>query len=152
MDDLPLDEEGESEAIDEQPDSWNDRTRVSMENNPHYAPENLLDMLQQLLGLENDRQLADRLKVQPPQISKIRWRKTSVSAALLISMHEETNLSLVVLRGLMGDYRESTAATATHPVEPPLLRLQLQQLSMLPRLARPGPAPGPTQREHISIS
>jgi len=108
-----------------------------MKNNPHYAPENLLNMLQQLLGLKNDRQLADRFGVKPSQICKIRHRKGVVSGAFLISMHEETDLSIAVLRGLMGDYRESTAASAKHPAEPPLNCLhQLHHPSMLPAFAR----------------
>lgn len=90
-----------------------------MKDNPHYAPENLLDMLQQLLGVKTDRQLADRFGVRPAQICKIRHRNGKVSSALLISMHEETDLSITVLRGLMGDYRDSTAESAKHPAEPP---------------------------------
>lgn len=109
-----------------------------MKNNPHYAPENLLNMLQQLLGLRNDAQLADRLGVEPSQICKIRHRKGVVSGAFLINAHEETNLSIAVLRGLMGDYRESTAASAKHPVEPPEHCLhQFQHPSTLRAFARP---------------
>lgn len=117
-----------------------------MKNNPHYAPENLLNMLQQLLGLKNDRQLAERFGVLPSQICKIRHQNGVVSAAFLIRMHEETDLSIAVLRGLMGDYRKSTAASAQHPAEPPLHGLhQLQQSSMLPARARPVKAPSARQ-------
>lgn len=121
-----------------------------MKNNPHYAPENLLDMLQQLLGLKNDRQLAERFGVLPSQICKIRKRKGVVSGAFLIRMHEETDLSIAVLRRLMGDYRESTAASAKHPVEPPLHCLhQLQHASMLPVHARRAPAPAASAHEYV---
>ena len=109
-----------------------------MDHNPHYAPENLLDMLQQILGAKNDRQLADRLGITPSQISKIRHHNGIVSAALLINMHEETGLSIAVLRGLMGDYREHTGATAVHPEEAPMQCLHLiQHPSLLPESARP---------------
>ncbi|KFC72663.1 helix-turn-helix domain-containing protein [Massilia sp. LC238] len=89
-------------------------------DNPHYDPDLLLDTLMSLLGARNDRQLASRLSVQPSQICKIRKRNVSVAASLLISMHEETGLSLRQLRALMGDYREHTGASAKHPMLPQL--------------------------------
>ncbi|MFC5511040.1 hypothetical protein ACFPOU_07865 [Massilia jejuensis] len=120
-----------------------------MKNNPHYAPENLLNMLQQLLGLRNDAHLADRLGVEPSQICKIRHRKGVVSGAFLINAHEETGLSIGVLRGLMGDYRESTAASAKHPEEPPLHCLhQLNHPSMLPAFARASTTARAPQQQH----
>ena len=120
-----------------------------MKNNPHYAPENLLNMLQQLLGMRNDAQLADRLGVEPSQICKIRHRKGVVSGAFLINAHEETNLSIAVLRGLMGDYRESTAPSTKHPVQPPVLCLhQLQRPSMLSACTRRAPMPEASARQY----
>lgn len=112
-----------------------------MKNNPHYAPENLLDMLLRVLRVKNDRQLAVRFGVLPSQICKIRKRMSPISAAFLINMHEETGLSLVVLRALMGDFRENTGPSAKHPVTPPPDRLQeLQRLHDLyrqPYIAQP---------------
>ena len=93
--------------------------KTVMEENPHYDPEALLETLQALLGAKNDRQLAVRLGVQPSQICKIKKRRLAVSPTLLISMHEETNMSLRQLRALMGDYRDNTGPTAKHPVQPP---------------------------------
>lgn len=90
------------------------------EDNPHYDPEALLDTLMRLLGTRNDRQLATRLGVQPSQICKVRKRRVSVAPSLLISMHEETGLSLRQLRALMGDYRAHTGPSAKHPVLPQL--------------------------------
>ena len=120
-----------------------------MKNNPHYAPENLLNMLQQLLGLRNDAQLAYRLGVEPSQICKIRHRNGVVSGAFLINAHEETELSIAVLRGLMGDYRESTAASAKHPIEPPEYCLhQLRHPSMLPAFARASMAARTPRQQH----
>ena len=92
--------------------------KTVMEENPHYDPEALLETLQSLLGAKNDRQLAVRLGVQPSQICKIQKRRLAMSPNLLISMHEETNMSLRQLRALMGDYR-NTGPTAKHPVQPP---------------------------------
>jgi hypothetical protein len=105
-----------------------------MKNNPHYAPEKLLDMLAQVLRVKNDRQLAVRLGVLPSQICKIGKRLSPVSASFLINIHEETGLSLVVLRALMGDFRENTGPSAKHPAAPPPERLQeLQRLHDLYR-------------------
>lgn len=89
-------------------------------DNPHYNPGTLLDTLTDLLGARNDRHLADKLSGQPSQICKIRKRRVSVAPALLISMHEETGLSIRQLRALMGDFREHTGPSAKHPSVPQL--------------------------------
>lgn len=94
-------------------------TQKTVENdNPHYDPASLLNTVMRLLCAKNDRQLATRLGVQPPQICKIRKRRVPVTPALLICMHEETGLSLRELRTLMGDYRENTGPSAKHPAKP----------------------------------
>lgn len=71
-------------------------------DNPHYDPNTLLDTLTRLLQVKNDRQLAKRLEVQSPEICKIRKRRIPVAPALLVCMHEETELSIRQLRALMG--------------------------------------------------
>ena len=102
-------------------------------DNPHYDPGALLDTLMYIFGAKNDRQLAHRLAIQPSQVCKVRKRRTSVASSLLIGMHEETGLSIRQLRALMGDYREHTGASATHPRWP-----QLQYLNGIrPLQARP---------------
>lgn len=112
-----------------------------MKNNPHYAPENLMDMLGRVLRVRNDRQLAERFGVQPSQICKIRKRKAVISSAFLINMHEETGLSLRLLRGLMGDFRDNTGPSAKHPAVPPPERLhELQRLYEISRSAAFSPA------------
>lgn len=103
------------------------------EHNPHYDPDTLLDTLMRLLRVRNDRQLATRLGALPSQICKIRKRQLSVSATLLISMHEETDLSFRQLRALMGDYRDNTGPKSAHPVMP-----QLQYLKALTSANAPG--------------
>jgi transcriptional regulator with XRE-family HTH domain len=100
-----------------------------MDNNPHYAPENLMDMLARVFQVRNDRQLAERLGVKPSQICKIRKRRAPVSSAFLINIHEETGFSLGDIRGLMGDFRDNTGPKAVHPAVPPPERLhELQRL------------------------
>jgi hypothetical protein len=108
------------------------------DDNPHYDPETLLDTLTRILGARNDRHLAKRLDVQPSQICKVRKRRVSVASSLLISMHEETGLSIRQLRALMGDYRDHSRPSAKHPDLPQLqylrdLRpLQIQQVCPAP--------------------
>jgi len=71
-----------------------------------YDPNKLLDHLIKHLGLKNDAALAQKLHVASPVLSKIRHRKLAVGATLLISMHEESEISIKDLRQLMGDRRK----------------------------------------------
>lgn len=79
-----------------------------------YDPNRLLDSVRQALNLSNDAALARALQVLPPVLSRIRHRRTPVSASLLIRMHEETNLSIAELRQLLGDRREKFRVTDAH--------------------------------------
>ncbi|MTW08988.1 hypothetical protein GM658_00070 [Pseudoduganella eburnea] len=71
-----------------------------------YDPNRLLDALIEHLRLKNDAALARALEVAPPVISKIRHRRLPVGAALLIRMHEVSELTITDLRYLMGDRRK----------------------------------------------
>ena len=71
-----------------------------------YDPNRLLDALIEHLRLKNDAALARALEVAPPVISKIRHRRLPVGAALLIRMHEVSELTISDLRFLMGDRRK----------------------------------------------
>jgi hypothetical protein len=71
-----------------------------------YNPCRLLDALIEQLGLKNDAALARALEVAPPMISKIRHRALPVGGAMLIRMHEISDLSIADLRLLMGDQRK----------------------------------------------
>lgn len=71
-----------------------------------YNPDNLLNALIEKLGLKNDAALARLLEVAPPILSKIRHRRLPVGAALLIRMHEVSNMPIRELRDLMGDRRQ----------------------------------------------
>ena len=70
-----------------------------------YDPSGLLDALRENLNLKNDAALAQKLDVGPPTISRIRSGNLPVGASLLIRMGEETGLSIMELRDLMGDRR-----------------------------------------------
>ena len=71
-----------------------------------YNPCRLLDALIEQLALKNDAALARALEVAPPMISKIRHRALPVGGAMLIRMHEVSDLSIAELRVLMGDQRK----------------------------------------------
>jgi DNA-binding transcriptional regulator YdaS (Cro superfamily) len=70
-----------------------------------YDPRPLLDTVTECLNVKNDAALSRALAVAPPIISKVRTGKAVVSAALLIRIHEITNISIKELRALMGDFR-----------------------------------------------
>ena len=79
---------------------------------PSFDPNFLLDKLVEMLGLSTDRALATLLEVEPPVLSKIRHRKLSVGATLLLRMHDASALSIRALRDLMGDRRARHYRTA----------------------------------------
>jgi hypothetical protein len=71
-----------------------------------FDPNNLLDSLIENLQLKNDAALCRALEVWPPVLSKIRYRRSPISAAMLIRMHEVSDLTIAELRALMGDRRK----------------------------------------------
>jgi len=71
-----------------------------------YDPNRLLDTLIERLRLKNDAALSRALEVAPPVISKIRHGRLPVGAAMLIRMHEVSDLTIRDLRYLMGDRRQ----------------------------------------------
>jgi hypothetical protein len=72
----------------------------------NYDPNKLLDHLIEILNLKNDATLSRLLEVAPPVISKVRHRVLPVGPALLIRMHEVSNLNIRDLKDLMGDRRQ----------------------------------------------
>ena len=74
-------------------------------HHPEYTPNNLLDAISDRLHAKNDAELCRLLNVAPPLISKIRHHHLGIGPMLLISMHEESGLSIKELRMLMGDRR-----------------------------------------------
>lgn len=62
----------------------------------------LLDLLKATLALKTDAALARRLALPIPAISKLRHCKIRVTPDMLISMHEETGLSIRELKSYLG--------------------------------------------------
>jgi biotin-(acetyl-CoA carboxylase) ligase len=65
-----------------------------------FVPNKLLDTLIEKLQLKNDAELCRVLEVQPPIISKIRHRKLTVGATILLRMHEKSNIPIRELKEL----------------------------------------------------
>lgn len=65
--------------------------------NPGY----LLDAVMRKYRLRNDAALCRFLKLSAPQISKIRHRRLAVSSAMLLLLHEKTDISIQELRALL---------------------------------------------------
>lgn len=80
-----------------------------------YDPNKLLDHLLHILNLKNDAALSRLLEVAPPVISKVRHRVLPVGPALLIRMHEVSDLNIRDLKDLMGDRRQKQRITNTLP-------------------------------------
>lgn len=70
-----------------------------------YNPNTLLDALKSILKLKNDAALSRALEVAPPVLSKIRHNRLPISGALLIRIHEVSDLSVSDLQTMMGDRR-----------------------------------------------
>ena len=79
----------------------------SVDDQASFDSGHLLDVLIEILHLKNDAALCRVLNVGPPLISKIRNGSSSISAALLIRMHEDSGLTVGELRALMGDHRKN---------------------------------------------
>lgn len=61
----------------------------------------LLDELQKRFEIPNDRQLASKLGLSTPVISRIRTGKSGVSADVIIRIHEEMGLSIAEIKELI---------------------------------------------------
>lgn len=75
--------------------------------NPIYNPAHLLDALQNQLNLQSDAALSRVLRISRDLILQMRDRRRPVAGALLIRMHEVSQLSVADLRELMGDRRRT---------------------------------------------
>jgi len=80
-------------------------TERDKSENSGFNPNHLFDTLIARMKLKNDAALCRFLSVAPPIVSKIRHGRLPVGASMLIRMHEETNVSILELRELMGDRR-----------------------------------------------
>jgi hypothetical protein len=77
---------------------------------PHgsFNPAHMLDHLRYRLRLKNDASLSRLLDVTPFLLSRIRHRKRSVCAGLMVRIHEATGIRVHDLRVMMGDRRQRT--------------------------------------------
>jgi hypothetical protein len=82
---------------------------------PTYQPDALIDFVREKIGVLNDAELCNALRLYPPAISKIRHRKMGLGASILLTFHDATGISISELRALMGDDRN-------HSVYPPICR------------------------------
>jgi plasmid maintenance system antidote protein VapI len=76
--------------------------KVPIYPDTNYNPSHLFDTLLEKIGLKNYAALAKALDVAPPVISKMRHGQLEIGPTMLISMHEESGLSVKELRALMG--------------------------------------------------
>lgn len=60
----------------------------------------LLDELQSRFDIKNDRQLAAKLDVSTPVMSRVRNGKCAVSADIMIRIHEVFGLPIAEIKGL----------------------------------------------------
>lgn len=66
-------------------------------------PPGWIDRLREMKQLRSDAQLCRVLQVPPPMISKIRTGRISVSAGLMIRIHEVFQLPISELRKMMAE-------------------------------------------------
>jgi hypothetical protein len=74
---------------------------------PEYIPEKLLDMLYEVMQVANDAQLSAAMKIGPEVISKIRHRRLSITAAVIMRMSDASGLTIDNIRVLAGIPRPS---------------------------------------------
>ncbi|MET0964649.1 MAG: hypothetical protein ABWY05_17805 [Noviherbaspirillum sp.] len=70
-----------------------------------YDSNHLLDSILDKLHLPDDAALCEALDVDESVISDLRELRREVDAALLIRMHELTDISIAGLRNILGDRR-----------------------------------------------
>lgn len=73
-----------------------------------YDTNHLLDSVLDRLQLENDSALCDVLDIAPSVISDIRHMRHPIDAAMLVRLHELTDISISGLRNILGDRREKS--------------------------------------------
>lgn len=61
----------------------------------------LLDAVIQKLELRNDIQMARKLGLSAPQVSKLRHQKSRVTGDILLRMYDATGMSIEQLRGYL---------------------------------------------------
>jgi hypothetical protein len=77
-----------------------------------YDSNHLLDSILDKLHLPDDTALCEALDVDESVISDLRELRREVDAALLIRMHELTDISIAGLRNILGDRRRKARFSA----------------------------------------
>jgi hypothetical protein len=70
-----------------------------------YDSNHLIDSILDQLHLPDDAALAKAMDIDPDVIADLREMRREVDAALLIRMHELTDISISGLRNILGDRR-----------------------------------------------
>lgn len=78
-----------------------DRLKIDRIFAPAENVNNLLNVVAAKLGAKNDRALAAALGVPPPTISKLRHYRMSVTPAMLMRLHESTDMPINELKSLL---------------------------------------------------
>lgn len=71
-------------------------------SNPSYSPNRLINKVQEMMRIQSDLQLAIAISVDRTTIAKIRKKKVSVGASMLLRLHDLTGLPAKELRKWMG--------------------------------------------------
>lgn len=66
-------------------------------------PHGMLDYLMATYKIKNDAELAKRLNVTGPVISKIRNRKTPVGAGLILEIHDYFEIPIKEIKALIAE-------------------------------------------------
>ena len=70
-----------------------------------YDPNRLLDTLTQRLGVNSDKALSQKLKMNKTLVTRIRQKRLPLGASLLMGIHEATGISIPELKKILGDRR-----------------------------------------------
>lgn len=62
------------------------------------APHKLFDYIREMYNLKTDAQLAHILNARRPMISKVRNRIVRITPALIIAVHEQTNIPIAKIK------------------------------------------------------
>lgn len=68
------------------------------------GPNQLFDYLLEKLGLKTDAALCRALEVAPPVVSKIRHAKLTVTARMMIKIHDVSGMSISEIRTRLGTH------------------------------------------------
>lgn len=71
-------------------------------SDPAYDPNHFIDVLLAQFQLKNDAALCRLLEIAPPVLSKIRHKRLAISAAILLRVHEKTEIPVRELKALAG--------------------------------------------------